>query len=133
MKKDIIKFGYSDLIPKKKKLFEEVISNGIGPSEPRWLYKLLQWIMPKWLTHASGHQHDFYYRRGGNEIDRHEADIKFYLMILQDAREGTPNYFLYLLRRIRAWLYYKAVSIFGYKYFSYGPYKTIDEILERDV
>jgi len=110
-------------------IYHDVL-NGIGPQDIPWLFWLIQKLQPKWLTNASGYQHDAYYIFGGNEIDRYKADLEFYLIMLQDARQCSPNYLFYFLRRMRAYVYYRAVRIGGYKRFYYGPYRTKKDVMD---
>jgi len=112
-------------------LVEHGVLNGIGPQKPEWLFWLLQKLQPTWLTNASGIHHDIYYSFGRNEIDRYNSDLAFYLMILQDARSTSPSYFWYIMRCIRAYIYYKAVRIGGYKRFYYSEnYMSKEEVME---
>ena len=102
---------YSQLIDKQK----QAICNGCGGkggliNPPDFIFK------------ASCNQHDFYYWRGGLEYDRLIADYDFYKDMLEDIETQPlikkPYYHLWALA------YYKAVRIFGKKYFNYNIMKN---------
>jgi len=83
---------------------------------------------PEFLFHASCDHHDFLYWKGGVEEDRKKADDAFYsYMQLDTANEDC------LIKRVYysvwAYTYYKAVRLFGSKYFSYGKQKTIEDLM----
>jgi len=78
------------------------------------------WIdPPDWLFVASCDQHDFHYWRGGDEGDRAEADWQFYQAMIVDTK--SASWWRRPFARIRAWSYYKAVRLFGAKYWNDGP------------
>ena len=84
--------------------------------------------VPEFLFHASCDHHDFYYWRGGTEEDRKKADDAFYHfmgldIVNEDSRFKRMYYSLW------AYTYYKAVRIFGKKYFSYGRQKTMKDLI----
>lgn len=79
---------------------------------------------PDFIFNAKCLQHDFYYWRGGNEIDRYNADLEFYLIMLEDAH-NSKHYWIY---RFWAYLYFRAVRTFGYKFFHYGEKRTAKDI-----
>lgn len=76
---------------------------------------------PEFLFNASCNQHDFYYWRGGNWIDRLKADWGFYLEMLKDISLATKWY--QILRKILyifiATIYFFAVRLIGWKFFEY--------------
>jgi len=83
---------------------------------------------PEFLFHASCNHHDFYYWRGGTEEDRKKADDAFYRfmgldIVNEDSRFKRMYYSMW------AYTYYKAVRVFGKKYFSYGRQKTMKELI----
>lgn len=102
---------YRDLSIEEKKL----ITNGCGGKggfvkPPQFFFK------------ASCNQHDFYYWRGGDWLDRFHADWEFYKAMILDIRENVKNYklktrFYYF---IIATIYFLAVRIFGSNFFSYS-------------
>ena len=74
---------------------------------------------PEFLFHASCNQHDFYYWRGGSEKDRKKADDAFYkCMKIDIANEKSRLKRLYYTAW--AYLYYRAVRLFGREFFHYA-------------
>lgn len=106
---------YSELNDNQKK----AICNGCG-GKGGWI------TPPQFIFKASCNQHDFYSWRGGKEEDRAKADKEFYQAMLEDIKSQPlikkPYYHLW------AFTYYKAVRIFGKKYFNYGAMKTIYDL-----
>jgi hypothetical protein len=82
---------------------------------------------PEFLFHASCNQHDFYYWRGGTETDRKEADDTFYKFMQLDV-VVEDNFIKRNYYSLIAFVYYKAVRLFGRKYFNYGKRKTKDDL-----
>jgi len=83
---------------------------------------------PEFLFHASCNHHDFYYWRGGTEADRKKADDTFYKYMQMDiANENSMIKRIYY--EMLAYSYYKAVRIFGKKYFRYGKQKTMKDLI----
>ena len=76
---------------------------------------------PQFLFRASCNQHDFYYWRGGTELDRKKADDAFYRFMKMDA--NSAEWYRVVFYRMIAFSYYRAVRAFGKKYFSYGKMK----------
>jgi len=72
---------------------------------------------PEFLFHASCNKHDELYSIGGTEADRRRADDKFYELMLKDTERsrGFDRYYF----KVWAYAYYKAVRIFGNRYFNY--------------
>jgi len=108
---------YSDLSKEQK----ESICNGCG-GKGGFINP------PEFLFHASCNQHDFYYWRGGDEIDRKKADDAFYRFMQIDCT-NEDRFIKRHLYEINAWLYYKAVRVFGKKFFNYGKQKTKEDLL----
>ena len=73
---------------------------------------------PEFLFHASCNKHDRLYNAGGDESDRRKADYTFYrYMKIDVARENK-----WIMRKYYsfwAYTYYKAVRLFGSRYFNY--------------
>lgn len=107
--------GYSDLTQEQK----YSICNGCGGKggiiNP-----------PEFLFHASCNQHDFYYWRGGTELDRKKADDAFYEMMKVDAGKEQGIKKLHYLTW--AYVYYKAVRLVGSKFFNYGVMKDLKDL-----
>ena len=84
---------------------------------------------PDFIFTASCDQHDFNYWLGCTEADRLEADFQFYQAMIVDAYEASwySRYFYCFL----AWIYYKAVRVFGKKFFYYGSKKRTRKDLEE--
>ena len=85
---------------------------------------------PEFLFHASCNHHDFRYWRGCTEADRKDADDSFYKWMKVDVSESK----LYLkpYYHFLAWSYYKAVRLFGKKYFNYSDKpKTLEDLEKR--
>lgn len=72
---------------------------------------------PDFLFRASCYKHDALYDKGGTEEDRRRADDRFYELMLEDTErsEGFDRYYF----KLWAYAYYKAVRLFGSKYFNY--------------
>lgn len=52
------------------------------------------WIKPpSFIFTASCDHHDWNYTRGGTEVERYNADLGFYLVMLQDARQSGHYWF----------------------------------------
>jgi len=108
---------YRDLTPEQK----AKITNGCG-GKGGFINP------PEFLFHASCNQHDFYYWRGGIEADRKKADDTFYkYMQLDIVNENSMIKRIYY--EMLAYSYYKAVRIFGKKYFNYGKQKTMKDLI----
>jgi hypothetical protein len=99
---------YEDLTPEEK----ELICNGCGGKggfvkPPHALFFA-----------ASCNHHDYGYWKGCVESDREDCDLKFYEAMIEDCK--TLNWFEWLRYRPWAYFYYKAVRMFGDKYFHYA-------------
>lgn len=57
--------------------------------------------------------HDWMYQKGKTEADRQRADRTFLNNMLRTIEHETESWWLKWLRKRRAWVYYRAVSIFG--------------------
>ena len=110
---------YKDLNSYQKKL----ICNGCGVKGG--------WIKPPdFLFHASCNHHDFRYWRGCTEADRKNADDSFYKWMKVDVSES--KWYLKPYYHFLAWTYYKAVRLFGKKYFNYSDKpKTLEDLEKR--
>ena len=73
---------------------------------------------PNFLFKASCNHHDFLYWRGYEEIDRQIADEAFYKWMRVDIKEA--KWYLKPYYHLWAYTYYKAVRLFGKKYFYYA-------------
>lgn len=87
------------------------------------------WVRPPALrSRVFCDRHDVAYFAGGTEDDRRVADRRLYERIKQDASERPwwqqPTF------RMQAWLYYRAVRLFGRRYFHYGEKRTLESVLE---
>ena len=84
--------------------------------------------VPEFLFHASCNHHDFLYWVGNTEIDRKKADDAFYrFMQLDIANEDSR--FKRMYYRAWAYVYYKAVRLFGKRYFNYGKKNTKKDLI----
>lgn len=113
------KVSFDDLTKKQ----QENYGNGCGTPE----YFL---GVPNFIFTASCRQHDFNYERGGGLYYKIKADVDFYSHMVADAEESThPLWYTFI-----ATIYFIGVSILPipYFFFSYGRWRSIDEILERD-
>jgi len=108
---------YRDLTPARKKQ----ICNGCGG-------KSGVIPVPEFLFHASCNHHDFYYWIGGTEEDRKKADLAFYKYMKLDI-VNEDSRFKRMYYSAWAYTYYKAVRVFGRKYFSYGKQKTMKDLI----
>ena len=117
---------YSELTKKEIQHLKDIGEiNGCG-GKGGWLK------IPNFLFKAKCDQHDFYYLTKNNEIDRYNADLQFYLMMLQDAHNSNWYWFY----RFWAYLYFRAVRTFGYKYFNYNEnkietFKDLEDTLKK--
>ena len=76
---------------------------------------------------ASCDQHDFYYWRGHREADRKIADTAFYEVMKRDV--GQAAWYRRPWLHSVAWLYFRAVRIWGKQFFYYGPsYRTREQL-----
>lgn len=88
-------------------------------------------ILPSFCFEASCDLHDLFYRRGGGILDKIEADLDFYFLMISDIlrkQDALINSMFYCLM---ATAYFFAVSIFGLFSFNWGLYKTFDEIMKN--
>ena len=108
---------YRDLTPEQKKQ----ICNGCG-GKGGFINP------PEFLFHASCNHHDFFYWRGGKEEDRKKADLAFYKYMTLDI-VNEDSRFKRMYYSAWAYTYYKAVRIFGKKYFNYGKQKTMKDLI----
>ena len=109
---------WTDLTPEERSLF----GNEAGAT---WNEKLV----PE-LVYTSFGQHDFYYMRGGNIIDKVRADFYMLGYMVVDAanQDMLWKMFWYSLVAI---IYFLAVFIFGVFYFEFGKQKTRAQIIEE--
>jgi len=98
------------------------ISNGCGT----WFLDI-----PDLLFTAACDRHDFGYWIGCTEEDRKVADWDFYLNI-KIIVSDLPWYKRWWYTGL-AWVYYKAVRLFGSSTFYYGPSKKTLEDLEEEM
>ena len=98
------------------------ICNGCGAKG--WFIK-----PPQFLFRASCNQHDFYYWRGCNENDRLKADKEFYRYMKIDCEDYVWHKKAYY--RVIAYVYFKAVRLFGKKFFYYGNSKRDKKDLRK--
>lgn len=101
---------YSDLTKEQK----DKITNGCGSKGG--LIK-----PPSFIFKASCNHHDFLYWLGGDESDRIYADDTFYKYMKIDI-EGE-KWYSKPFHHAWAYIYYKAVRIFGKKYFYFTENK----------
>ena len=73
---------------------------------------------PEFLFHASCNHHDFKYWLGCTEDDRKDADEAFYRWMKIDI--ASAKWYLKPYYHLWAYTYYKAVRLFGKKYFYYA-------------
>lgn len=87
--------------------------------------------IPQFIFKASCCQHDLYYRRGGDIFDKAFADVMFYAYMLEDIVDLDRSFFVKAFYFKMATLYFLAVTLFGCFAFTWGRYRTIDEILQN--
>lgn len=109
---------FSDLSEYDKKL----ICNGCGPKKCKHKF-------PDYIFTKACNEHDFRYWRGGNEMDRTEADVKLLFSMIDSIRntrnlgfKRTIYYFLW------ASVYYLSCAIGGWSFFLYGKKKTKNDL-----
>lgn len=111
------KFSYKNLTEAEK----QSLDLGCG-GKGSWLNP------PEFCFHASCSWHDWEYCRGYTEADRKAADEGFYKAMKEDV--SRLPWYRRPLAYSAAWTYYKAVRLFGKKYFNYGErYLSKDEIM----
>ena len=104
----------------------EFIVNGCG-GKGGWINP------PEFLFHASCSKHDFYYWRGCTEVDRKKADEEFYHWMKIDITSKDLSWWKKAHYKIWAWTYYKAVRLFGKKFFNYICSSKTLEDLQREM
>lgn len=102
---------YLDLTEKQRAVY----GNGCGPKF-LWLDKLIPELC---FTSACRH-HDFNYDIGGNEKDRKQADDYFLGEMITLSWSSRCVFFAYV--------YHRAVRIFGYFAFNRGKYLTKEQL-----
>ncbi len=87
--------------------------------------------VPNFIFRASCRHHDFNYWLGNTEDDRRKADRQFYEAMKRDAAM-VRSFWKRLYYRAWAWIYYKAVTHFGVRYFNYADQqKTWEDLYEE--
>lgn len=82
------------------------------------------WLdVPEFVFHDDCCLHDYLYNLGGTEADRKEADLIFYQAMKRSAIKHGDDLGLLPLDRLSylfaAWVYYRAVRLFGKRFFNY--------------
>ena len=119
LNKDDLPLRYRNLTPEQKAF----ICNGCGPKGgfiP----------VPDFCFTASCNHHDFNYWLGYRKKDRKKADKQFY----QAMRADIQAYNKFWTRRrysMWAWIYYRAVRLFGGAYFHFADKPRTWEDLEK--
>ena len=114
-----MKVSWNDLTPEERKGY----GNGCGLS-----LRLLD--VPDFMFRASCQQHDFNYERGGGLYYKLKADADFFAAMVDDCEfTNHPTFWFFI-----AGIYYLGVTLnpIAYFAFSYGRWRTKEEILERD-
>jgi hypothetical protein len=106
---------FTDLTPEQQASY----GNGCGLD-----LRLLR--VPQFIFSASCRHHDFNYERGGTPLDKVKADWDFYTHMIADSHKWwhyvvATTYFVGVLLVPISWFV-----------FTYGRWRTIEEILERD-
>ncbi len=114
-----MKISFNDLTPEE----QEEYGNGCGLSAT-----LLN--VPDFIFTASCKQHDFNYERGGGIKDKIKADWDFFTHMYSDAMSSTRP----LTYGIISVIYFIGVLVnpISWYVFTYGPWKSKEEILLRD-
>jgi hypothetical protein len=97
-------------------------TRGCGPG--RWAF-----FIPQFIFKASCLQHDLYYSRGGDIVDKFEADVMFLAYMLKDINAKYDKWYKKLFYVAMAKLYFIAVTIYGPFCFTWGRYRTKVELL----
>lgn len=86
--------------------------------------------VPDFIFKASCQHHDFNYERGGTLYHKVKADVDFFSHMVSDAEDSKNP----LLSTFVATVYFIGVSLnpISYFVFTYGEWRSIEEILERD-
>jgi len=80
-------------------------------------------MAPELLFNADCRQHDFYYGRGGDIIDKMEADILFYGHMLKSINSAKDRLYKKIPLFLMATLYFLAVFTFGAFAWTWKMYK----------
>jgi len=115
----IKKAQWSQLTPEEKRGF----GNGCGPD---FFPECLTNLLFGWFFNASCRHHDFNYERGGTEQDRRDADNGLYKAMRLDA-ERLKSKRLALIAK----LFYLLTCLFGWAFFTYGPYIPLSILLQE--
>ena len=75
--------------------------------------------VPQFIFHASCDKHDVLYTIGGSPKDRKLADKAFYRFMIKDTK-AEKLWYKRLYYRIWAYVYYRSVRMFGYKFFAFS-------------
>ena len=111
---------YELLTPKQK----AVILNGCG--------KKGAWFKPPdWFMLAECNHHDYGYYKGCTEADRKRCDDTFYNEMKRDVSRAA--WYLKPARYAAAYIYYKAVRLFGKSAFYYADKPRTLEDLQQEV
>lgn len=86
--------------------------------------------VPDFIFKASCKQHDFYYARGGWPWHKVTADTQFYYHMLKDAW-AYPWLQAFIYSGL-ATIYYVTVMTVSWPFFTYGKWRSKEEILLTD-
>lgn len=114
-----MKVSWIDLTPQEQANY----GNGCG-------LPLVFLNVPDFMFTASCRQHDFNYERGGGLYYKIKADVDFFSAMIYDAGfTKHPTFWCFV-----ATIYFIGVSLnpISYFVFSYGDWRTKQEILDRD-
>ena len=85
--------------------------------------------VPDFIFEASCKQHDAYYYRGGWPWHKVEADVLFYWHMLKDATRYP--WLECLIYTCLATIYFLAVSVISWPFFTFGRWRTKEEIMAK--
>ena len=113
-----MKLHWSDLTEEQK----TQVGIGCGPGK-------VAFFIPQFIFKASCVQHDFYYNRGGYLFEKIEADLFFYAFMLSDINQSNFHWLRKTFYLICASVYFLLVSTFGLLGFTWGRYRTLEEVV----
>jgi hypothetical protein len=87
-------------------------------------------LIPNFIFTDSCNQHDFYYERGGDIIDKLEGDLMFVAHMIKQINDHYDRWYKKLpLTFVAVFVYLPAVTVLGLLGFEWGQYRSFDDIL----
>ena len=115
-----MKVHYSQLTDEQK----ELLGDGCGT-------RLTGRLVPDLFFKTSCNQHDFYYTRGGDIVDKLEADVMFYAHMIKSINDLKPHLWQKPLYVLLATIYFFGVSTLGLLFWRWGKYHTLEDMIKH--